>query len=185
MEENLETLFKKIENKFDIEEPTEGHTERFLEKLQASDTLVKTNNNRKSWIRPLAIAASVAVLLAAGFAVLKYKTSTEEQLAEISPEAANTELYFASLVEEQVKLLQKESTPETKRMVDDTMSQLQKLNLDYKKLEKDLLEGGNSKMILSAMITNFQTRIDLLKDVLIKIETIKNFKKSNDENYTI
>ena len=57
--------------------------------------------------------------------------------------------------------------------------------INYKVLEQDLLNGGNSKLILSAMITNFQTRIDLLQDVLDQVENIKNLKNYNDENYTI
>jgi hypothetical protein len=35
------------------------------------------------------------------------------------------------------------------------------------------------------MITNFQTRIDLLQDVLDQVENIKNLKNYNDANYTI
>ena len=65
------------------------------------------------------------------------------------------------------------------------MIQLNKLEINYKKLEQDLLNGGNSKLILSAMITNFQTRIDLLQEVMDKIENIKTFKNYDDENITI
>ena len=65
------------------------------------------------------------------------------------------------------------------------MTQLQRLNKDYETLEKDLVNGGDSKIIMSAMITNFQTRIDLLKEVLSQIENIKNLKSQNDESFTI
>jgi len=65
------------------------------------------------------------------------------------------------------------------------MIQLKKLETNYKQLETDLINGGNDKLILSAMITNFQTRIDLLQDVINQIETIKNLKNYNDENLTI
>jgi len=183
MDEKLEKLFDDLEGTFDTDTPQDGHSERFLEKLKAS--CIKKVSQPKTWMRPLTIAASIAVLFAVGFIALKTEPSLKEQLAEISPEAVNTEFYFASLIEGQVKVLQKESTPETQRMIDDTMKQLQKLEINYEVLEKDLLSGGNSKMILSAMITNFQTRIDLLQEVMDTIETIKKLKKSNDENYTI
>lgn len=185
MEKDFEKLFDDLKGSFDIEAPKDGHSERFLEKLKRSEDVVVSSKKPKSWMRPLAIAASMALLLTAGFFALKTDPSVKDQLAEISPEAANTQFYFASLIEEQVKVLQEESTPETERIIDDTLNQLQKLEVDYKVLENDILAGGNSKMILSAMITNFQTRIDLLQEVLDNIETIKNLKKSNDENYTI
>jgi len=65
------------------------------------------------------------------------------------------------------------------------MLQLQRLETGYQNLEQDLVNGGNSKLILSAMITNFQTRIDLLQDVIDQISTIKTLKNQNDANFTI
>jgi galactokinase/mevalonate kinase-like predicted kinase len=108
----------------------------------------------------------------------------QQQVSKISPEITNTEYYFASVIEDQVKKMQKESTPETQKLIADTMIQLRNLDSDYKKMEQDLLDGGNSKLILSAMITNFQTRIDLLNEVLEQIEEIKNFKNYENENIT-
>jgi len=184
-EENLEKLFENLKGTFDIEEPAAGHKQRFLEKLNAADGVVTLLRKRNSWWRPLSIAASVAILFALGLTIFNTQPTIDEQLAEISPEVSQTEFYFASLIDEQVKQLESESTPETKKMIDDTMVQLKKLEAAYNNLEQDLLNGGDSKLILSAMITNFQTRIDLLQEVMDKIESVKNFKPYNDENYTI
>lgn len=81
----------------------------------------------------------------------------------MAPEVSQTEFYFANLIEQQVEELQGEKTPETAKLVDDTMAQLQRLDKDYRSLEQDLVNGGDSKIIMSATITNFQTRIDLFK----------------------
>ena len=80
--------------------------------------------------------------------------------------------------------MQGESTPETQQLIADTMTQLRTLDSDYNKMVQDLLDGGNSKLILSAMITNFQTRIDLLNEVLEQIEEIKNIKNYGNEHIT-
>ena len=183
--ENLEDLFKELHGQFDTEEPSSGHQERFLAKLNDSNQTITLNKPRVNWWKPLSIAASLALLVALVYGQLDLNPSLEEQVAEISPEVANTQFYFASLIEEQVKELEAEDSPETKKIISDTMIQLKKLEQDYKLLENELLKGGNSKLILSAMITNFQTRIDLLNDVLSQIETIKNLKNYNDENFTI
>lgn len=182
--ENLENLFEKLQGSFDIEEPKEAHKQRFLGKLEESNKVVAIKH-RNYWWKPLSIAASIAILCTIGIGLYNSEGTIDEQIAEISQEASNSHFYFANLIEEQVKLLESESTPETKKMVDDTMIQLRRLEIDYSALEKDLLNGGNSKMILSAMITNFQTRINLLQDVLNQIETVKNLKIHNDENFTI
>ena len=183
--ENIENLFDTLQGTFDIEEPQEGHQQRFLEKLQASQGVVSIQRKKKSWWKSLSIAASVAILCGIGLVLFNSAPTLNEQVAEISPEASQSQFYFANLIEEQIRELESESTPETEKIIDDTLLQLQRLETNYKTLEQDLLNGGNSKLILSAMINNFQTRIDLLEDVLDQISTIKILKNQNDANYTI
>ena len=183
--ENLEQLFKDLKGSFDTEEPRQGHQERFLEKLHASKGVVGIHSKKRDWWKPISIAATIAFLLSLSIGYFGTEPSIEERVAEISPEASQTHFYFANLIEEQVRELENLSTPETKVIIEDTMKQLQKLEEDYSKLESDLLAGGNSKLILSAMIVNFQTRIDLLQEVMNQIDTIKNINTNNDENFTI
>lgn len=183
--DTIDQLFDTLQGTFDTEEPQIGHQQRFLEKLQASQGVVVMQKKKTNWWKPLSIAASVLVLLGVGFSMFNTSSSIDQQVAEISPEVSQTQVYFASLIEDQVRQLESESTPETKKIITDTMVQLKKLEANYKMLEQDLLDGGNNKLILSAMITNFQTRIDLIQDVLNQIENIKTLKKQNDANFTI
>jgi hypothetical protein len=184
-EENLEGLFKQLQGSFDTEEPSSGHKARFLERLTSARGVVSLKPKKIHWWKPLSIAASIAVLCAVGIGLLNNPPTLEERVAKISPEVSQSQLYFTSLIEEQVKQLESESTPKTKQMIDDTMLQLKKLETDYRALEQDLLKGRNSKLILSAMITNYQTRIDLLQEVTDKIENINESNTYNDENLTI
>ena len=48
-------------------------------------------------------------------------------------------------------------------------------------LKKDLVESGNDKRVIYAMITNFQNRIDLLQNVINTIEEIKTLKETENE----
>ncbi|WP_405383231.1 hypothetical protein [Maribacter sp. LLG6340-A2] len=184
--DNIEDLFNKLQGNWDTQEPEDGHHLRFLEKLNASNgnkTLVTKKNS--SWITMTSIAAAIALLITVGFFQINDHNSKEEQVAQISPEVSKTQFYFANLIEEQVKELHSEKSPETEKIINDTMLQLQKLQQDYTKMEQDLLNGGNSKLILSAMINNFQTRIELLNEVMSQIENIKSIKNTYDANYTI
>ncbi len=183
--DNINQLFANLKGEFDTKEPKEGHQDRFLKKIQGNQGVISIKKKKNTWWKPLSIAASILLLVGFGFSYLNQPGSIDEQVAKISPEVSQTEFYFANLIDEQVKQLKSESTPETKKIIDDTMSQLKKLDTNYKSLEKDLINGGNSKMILSAMINNFQTRIDLLQNVLNKVENIKKLKNYKDENYTI
>ncbi|MDE3741245.1 hypothetical protein [Maribacter polysaccharolyticus] len=186
-EDKLKELFKGLEGTFDTEGPRTGHRERFLEKLSDTPRATNLHNHEKKknrW-RVFSIAASIAVLCLIGIGINALRPSLDEQVAQISPEVSNTQVYFASLIEDQVKQLKNESSPETRKIIADTMDQLEKLETNYKQLETDLIHGGNDKLILSAMITNFQTRIDLLQEVIEQIETIKNLKNQNNANSII
>jgi hypothetical protein len=184
--DTIEELFIKLKDNVDFEEPNEGHQLRFLKKLNESKSVTTiTFRNSRSWIQIVSMAAAVTLLLAFGFFQLNTSSTIDEKVAKISPEASKTQFYFANLIEEQVKDLNSEKSPETEKIINDTMFQLKKLELNYTEMEQDLLNGGNGKLILSAMITNFQTRIELLNEVMIQIENIKTIKITNDANYTI
>lgn len=185
-EESLEKLFEELEGHFDIEEPMEGHQARFLDKLGTVQGTVSLNRKKPTtWWRPLSIAASIIVLCALAIGLPNLNPSTEQQLANISPEVSETRLYFTSLIEQQVNELQTASTPQTEQLVTEALAQLKKLDENYMKLEQDLINGGDPNLILSAMINNFQTRIALLQDVRDQIESIENYNNYDDENYTI
>lgn len=183
--DKLKELFNTLEGTFDTEEPKAGHQERFLEKLNQANKTTTLHKKNGNWWRTLSIAASVAVISLLAIGIYTSRPSLDERVAQISPEVSNTQVYFASLIEDQVKQLEKESSPETQKIISDTMDQLKKLETNYKQLETDLINGGNNKLILSAMITNFQTRIDLLQDVIHQIEAIKTLKNQNDANFII
>ncbi len=184
-EKELENIFKNIKDSVDLHEPKAGHQERFLEKLNVASKQQRLEKRPSTWWKPLSIAASIAVLVGLFIGTTFTTTSLDQQISKISPEVSNTEFYFANLIEQQVVLLENESSPETQNIIDDTLQQLAKLDTDYQKLKQDLLNGGNSQFILSAMIQNFQTRIDLLKEVQNQIISIKNFKTQNNENLTV
>lgn len=179
---DLESIFKKIAPELDMEEPMAGHQARFLDKLNLENRKKKTG---VSWWKPLAIAASVLLMFGLFLGNFTQVLTPDDTLADIAPEVSNTEVYFAGVIQEQLSLLQKEETPEAKKLVADAMDQLAYLEADYNQMRTDLLQGGDYKIILRAMVQNFQLRIDLLEGVMQKVETVKNLKKQNDENVTI
>ena len=180
--DNIDDLFRNLQGNFDTEEPMEGHLKRFMTKLESANSATPRTQNKKSRWWPLSIAASLLLLCALAYNFLAPAPTIEQQVSQISPEISNTGNYFGSIIQEKIKEMQGETTPATEKMIADTMVQLRKLDNDYKKMEQDLLKGGNSKLILSAMVNNFQMRIDLLNDILEQIEEINTLKEYQNEN---
>lgn len=177
--DHMDDLFQRLEGTFDTEEPNVGHQNRFMEKLQAHKEVKHLTKKRTNWWKPLSIAASMAVLLSLG---IGFVANRNHEATEIAPEVQSTQFYFTALINQEIEKVNAEVTPETKQIVDDAMLQLDKLEKDYQQLENAIKNNGDPKQILHAMIINFQTRIDLLQDVLQQIENVKQINNTKNES---
>ncbi len=176
--DSIDELFDRLKGEFNTETPKINHQERFLEKLKGAKPIKRKNN----WWKPLSIAASVVLVVS----LFVGKSLTEKpELADISPQMEETQIYFTSLISQELEKIKGEENENTKKIIDDTLIQLQKIETDYKALKNELIKNGEDKRIIYAMITNLQTRIDLLKTVLEQIEEIKQLKNTSYENTII
>lgn len=178
--DKIDVLFKELEGSFDLQETPVGHQRRFLDKLNARDQNVEPAKRSINWWKPFSIAASVLVLIMAGF-YFQNDTDAEVDLASISPELEQTQSFFTLTINQEVQKLQSFESSETKQLVDDTLSRLSELENEYDNLKIDLQESGNDKRVISAMISNFQDRIDLLQEVIETIESIETLKANQNE----
>ena len=107
-------------------------------------------------------------------------------LASVSPELSETQDFFTATIENELKRLNQERSPLTEQIITDALEQIKLLETDYQHLKTDLTESGNDQRVIYAMISNFQSRIDILNTVLEDIETIKELKiNTNDTKNTI
>ncbi|QCE42664.1 hypothetical protein [Psychroserpens sp. NJDZ02] len=180
MNDTIEQLFKKLDHQFDVETPTLGHQQRFMDKLNASKTDLKVTSSKSTYWKPLlAVAASIALILTITFN-LKPDTA-DKDLASISPELAETQSFFANTITFELNKLNTVKSPETEQLVNDALLRLGQLEKEYKNLKLNLIESGEDQRVIYAMITNFQNRIDLLQSTLLQIEAIKTLKQNNYE----
>ncbi|MEZ4797301.1 MAG: hypothetical protein R2785_09030 [Flavobacteriaceae bacterium] len=179
---NLNIIFENLRADFDVEEPNSGHENRFLIKLNNQNREVITLTQPKSnfWKPFLSIAASI-VLLVTVFISFN-KTNEPRDLASISPEMAETQNFFTNAISAEIEKLNSELTPEFQDLVVDALFQIELLEANYNKLKQDLTVSGNDKRVISAMISNFQDRIDILNNVLNQIEELKSTKIETYEN---
>ena len=176
--ETLEEWFKKQEDCWELAEPESGHRKRFSEKLGQKSVEKRVINLRKYW-KPLAVAASVLLIAAVS---LSRKQNTSKDLANVSPKMERAQDFFTSAIASELYEINAQRGPATKKLIDDALLKLGQLEDGYEKLKVDLVKSGEDKRVIHAMITNFQTRIDLLEDVMAQIEKTKKLKDKNNEN---
>lgn len=182
---NLHKVFEELQHDFDVETPNAGHENRFLAKLNAQNNeqiVVDTKSTRSIWKPFLSIAASIALIVTLGIGLNTNESSND--LASISPEMAETQSFFTSTIASELTKLKEEKSPEVQALISDALKRLNILELDYESLKSDLSESGDDKLVIYAMIKNFQNRIDVLQNTLEQIEKIKDLKNSNYENST-
>lgn len=180
---NIYTMNPLLKNKFaplnfDVEEPTNGHFNRFEKKIQSS----KKDKKRHVMYKSIAIAASFLLLISIAFQITA--RPQKMTLSDVSPQMKKTENYFTGIIQKELKTIYLQKDKNTQKLIKDTQKQLEKLNIEYQKLSINLSKNGYNKRIINAMIYNYQQRISILKDILLKIETIKNLKNNNYETYS-
>jgi septal ring factor EnvC (AmiA/AmiB activator) len=175
--DNINQLFENLQGEFDVEVPKLGHQERFLSKLNSTDskTVKASSKTFKLWKPLLAVAATIVICFSL-MTILNSQPETND-LASVSPELSKTQDFFTSTIENELNKLNNERTPETKILVDDALKQLKILENDYESLKKDLTESGDDKRVIYAMISNFQNRIDVLQSVMERIDDVKELKQ--------
>lgn len=178
----IDEFFKDLD--LDVAEPKEGHQERFKEKLQKRNSTGKAGKIRMLLSPLLGVAA--AVLLIVLLAGTSFGSLTDKgDLAGISPEMKETQQFYTNLIKTELAKLEAANSPETEKLVNDALAQMDKLDLDYERLKKDLKKSGQDKRVIFAMISNLQQRIDILTNVMDQIEKIKELKNPNNENNII
>jgi arginine decarboxylase-like protein len=180
--DSIDQLFERLEGTFDLNESPAEHQKRFLAKLEAN----KAESKQKSrpivatWWKPLSIAASVLLLITAGLFIQNYEVEVDG-LAGVSPKMEETQSFFTTVINKELETLKSFENEDTELLIHNTLGRLADLESKYDRLKIDLANSGNDKRVVSAMITNFQNRIELLQQVIKTIDDIKTLKANKNE----
>jgi hypothetical protein len=198
MKDDMKDWFAKQD--FNTQNLPTGHKDRFLEKLEkANEEIIsydskdvvpdsrvnkgKQPDKKVVFLKPWAqwaLVASIAVLL--GIGGLRIHNSNDDQgLSSVSTEMAHAQDFFTSTINQELIKLNKKENPDNKRIINDTKTALHKLEQQYITIKKDYMVNSDSKMVIAAMIQNFQSRIDLLQLALEQIEQLNDLKEQKDE----
>jgi hypothetical protein len=169
--DKLDQLFQKFDTDWDVQELENNHETRFLSKL-------KTKKSNKKYFWATAVAASIALLF--GFSFF-YHSENPQDLKFASKETKQTDSIFTVLIKSELNKIKEKKSPENEKIITDALKQMKTFDNDYQKIIDELEKNGESKQIIYAMISNLQTRISFLKNVLQQIEYNDNQKSFSDE----
>lgn len=177
--DTIDQLFENLEGTFNVQDTPKGHQHRFLDKLNNQP---KVENNSTYYLkRVISIAAVLAIIVTISGLLINTNVKAAD-LASVSPEMEQTQSFFTSTINKELKTLRGFNSPETEALVQDALHQIEILESKYELLKTDLVDSGNDKRVIYAMISNFQNRIELLEQIINKIEEVKNLNTHKNEN---
>jgi len=179
---DLEKIIQENRLDFDSFEPTEGHFERFEEKLLAY------NKKQKSFhIGYLLKTAVVAVLVVlSGLWVYDHfifqATPKGIALSEISPEYSEVEMYYTHLVNQRYdEILSYEFMDSTQKEM--LMHELTEMDSIYDNLKNDLKTNPTDERIINAMIQHYQLKVEVMNRILAQLQQAKTINQQKSINH--
>lgn len=184
MSQDLRELFEKERRR--AHQMPEGHEARFEGKLAEAFP----PHRRPVWTW-LGIAASVVALLGLALWMFRPVAAFQEgpdpvvgrgsvqtapglSLGDLSPDLRKVEQYYTANIS--MELAGLDISPEYKKMADDYMARLRELDAEYQSLVEELNKIGPNEETISAMIRNFQIRLQLLQKLKAKLNDLKQSK---------
>ena len=174
--DELESLLQQAAKTCDAAQPDDGHKVRFSERLDAIHQ-VDTRYKRRVWYR----AAVVTVLLSIS-AVLSFQlmqSDPSNTTVGLPDEVKKEQFYLETIVETAMSKIEAERNENTQMIIDEAFVQLKLLEEEQKRLEQELKENYD-KRIVKALMDNFQFRIRLLENVMEQIALSKEIESTHD-----
>jgi hypothetical protein len=198
MAQDIRKLFENDKKVADLK-MSEGHEERFLQKLdktssekfssngKATDKAndESLNGNSWSWMQ---IAAGLVILFGLGFGAFKFfnqdsikaplkvvETKTKS-LEDVAPDLKKVEDYYVASINFELSKIK--PTPETKELFDGYLERLEELNIEYKRVSEQLIEFGPDELTVDALINNLKLRLNLLNRLKEKLNEINTLEQA-------
>lgn len=184
MNELGETI-KNNKSFFDMEEPPSGHFDRFDARLTQRKQKTGFLNNSMKYLK----VASVALLIIlSSLWVLEQFNKTRKNisiaLGEISPEYKDVEIYYTQLYESKLIELNEVNEIDPELEAELFNKEFKELDSIYQALQKELGYNNEDERIINAMIGYYQTKVEILNQIINQLNEVKSNKENNENNET-
>lgn len=179
--DNLEKKILGNRDGIDSFEPSEGHFERFRNKLEP--VKVSLYSRIPAGLKIAALIAFVAISSIVLYEQARtYYAGRQEALEEIMPgEFREARMYYMSQIREEYTKIDRlsESDPERKELLIKEMDDIDRL---FKSVMKDLQTSPNDERVLSTMISHYQMKLDVLSKIIEQLEEADKINSTYDSH---
>lgn len=179
---DLDNIIQENRFEFDSFEPSDGHFERFEQKLNELNSR-KKKSFTIGYILKAAVVA-ILVILSGLWVYDNFESRTNNGIAlnEISPEYGEVEMYYTHLVNQKYsEINQCETLDSTQKGM--LMYELGEMDSIYSNLKNDLKTNPNDQRVINAMIQHYQLKVEVMNQILQQLQQAQNINKQKSENY--
>ncbi len=175
--------------RFNREEPYEGHFERFSGR-QAN---YRKRSGIFSWKYMLQAAAIVLLIMISSIWVYEKISGINEDsamitLGDISSEYREAEIYYTELINRKYDEIKSFDFKSNSREREILLQELSEMDTTYRSLEKDLNAEKGNQMVISAMIKHYQLKLEIMSRILehlYQVQSDRQIKSEKDESIRI
>lgn len=175
LKNKIEADFQNIQ----MEEPLEGHRERFQTKLMAQKAQKKRGRVVPLWLLVAAAACFCGALITITWTSINEDRQTfaqQRQLSDVSPEMNHIESWFTAEIE-----LRKGELNLNDPVLAQGLKEMTILENEYEQLSLKLNENFGNEQIVSAMIKNYKLRLQILESIKKHINFKNRTKTKQDD----
>lgn len=183
----LEDIIRSHRDKFDELEPSEGHFERFSQRLRKYNRLQRL----LSWnvILKAAVVATLVVLSGLWVSDRIGERQNPEKLAleKVSPKVREAHFYYSSLVEKKYEQIRQFDfrNEEQKEML---LNELQDMDSIYVNINEELRTNPNDPRVVNALIRHYQMKLEVMNQIIQQLratneQTQTKSKEKEDKSY--
>ena len=178
---NIDKIIQENRQSFDLHEPSEGHFERFEQKL------AEFNKEKRSFSFGYLIkAAAITILVVlSGLWIYDHTGNATHQgiaLSEISQEYGEVEMYYTHLVNQKYNQIDEFQFMDSTQKVM-LMHELNEMDSIYENLKMDLTTNPNDQRVINAMIQHYQLKVEVMNQILNQLQHAQEIKQKKSENH--
>ena len=190
-------------SQFDDCEPMDGHFDRFMQKLGADKRHSIGRNWNRNQILKIAAVAVVALVLSAvvtgtgihhGVKLIETEianadSETPKKLVErttryvkakVEPEYEQTQKYYIGLVDNRLDKIRTNETVDEQQKAE-LLKEMSEMDELFANLQKELKANPDNPVLIDAMINHYQTKIEVLNQIINNLNSIKQLNTKQDE----
>ena len=199
--DELKHFIEQNRSQFDDCEPMDGHFDRFMQRLEADKR--RTIGLSRSQILKIAAVAVIALVLGtvvAGTGIHRGVKLIETEMAnvdreapmklverttryvkaKVEPEYSETQKYYISLVDNRLDEIRKTETVDEKQKAE-LLKEMSEMDELFANLQKELKANPDNPVLIDAMINHYQTKIEVLNQIINNLNSIKQLNTKQDE----